>query len=209
MRYIAFDIETAPLPDIELTELEPEFTAARNLKDPVKIELDIANKKQAWRDDAALSAITGRVVAIGYATASQEVILDIQDDETEMLRNFWARWDDREWGAGVWAGFNIFNFDLPFLVRRSWKHRIQVPLVRETRWWSSRFVDLRQSWQLGDYQAHGNLDQVCRHLGLGKKTGNGADFAALLKTDHVKAEEYLRNDITLTSRLCEVLIGNS
>ena len=137
MKYVAFDIETGPLPEDELQALKPEFQAAKNLRDPAKIEADIAAKIQAWHDDAALSAITGRVVAIAYsrddeAGPDQVPILDIDPDEVGLIKRFWDHYEDRDW-AHCWAGFNIYSFDLPFLIRRSWKHKLRVPHVRD-RW---------------------------------------------------------------------------
>jgi hypothetical protein len=42
-------------------------------------------------------------------------------------------------------------FDLPFLFRRSWKHRVSVPFgLRRGRYWGDQLIDLRAAWQLGD-----------------------------------------------------------
>jgi hypothetical protein len=35
------------------------------------------------------------------------------------------------------------SFDLPFLIRRSWAWGVPVPMVREGRFWSRQFIDLR------------------------------------------------------------------
>ena len=58
---------------------------------------------------------------------------------------------------------------------------------------------------MGDRQARGSLDAIAKHLGIGAKTGSGADFAKLWQSDRAKAVEYLRNDIELTAKLAEVL----
>ena len=64
------------------------------------------------------------------------------------------------------VGFNIYPFDLPFLFRRSWKHRVEVPFgIRRGRYWADEMVDLRDGWQLGDRQARGSLDSIAKHLG--------------------------------------------
>jgi hypothetical protein len=103
-------------------------------------------------------------------------------------------------------GFNIFNFDLPFLIRRSWKHRVPVPFgLRRGRYWNDRFVDLRECWQLGDRQARGSLDSIARHLGVGAKNGEGKAFAELWQTDRQQAEAYLRNDVELTAKVAHAL----
>ena len=103
-------------------------------------------------------------------------------------------------------GFNIFNFDLPFLIRRSWKHRVPVPFgLRRGRYWCEQLVDLRDAWQLGDRQAKGSLDSIARHLGVGAKNGEGKAFAELWQSDRPKAEAYLRNDVELTAKVADVL----
>jgi uncharacterized protein YprB with RNaseH-like and TPR domain len=104
------------------------------------------------------------------------------------------------------VGFNCWAFDLPFLIRRSWKHRIPVPLgIRRGRYWSDQMVDLRDAWQLGDRQARGSLESIARHLGVGAKNGSGAEFAKLWRSDRAKAVEYLRNDLELTACIAETL----
>ena len=215
MQTIIFDIETGPLPEPELAALIPPFDPAEvktgNLKDPDKIAAKIAeaesNHRRDFLDKAALDPLTGRVLAIGllYLDSHEVVILD-HDDEAQLLRDFWAATLMQHGHAPQMVGFNIHLFDLPFLVRRSWKHRIQVPPgIRCGRYWSEHMVDLRDYWQLGDRQARGSLDAIAKHLGVGAKNGNGADFAKLWHTDRPKAIEYLRNDLTLTAKIAEIL----
>ena len=66
-------------------------------------------------------------------------------------------------------------------------------------------IDLRDAWQLGDRQARGSLDVIAKHLGVGTKNGNGADFAKLWQTDRKQALAYLKNDLELTARVAEAL----
>jgi hypothetical protein len=127
-------------------------------------------------------------------------------DEPTLLRKFWTA-TRGEGGRVNWMiGFNTHLFDLPFLIRRSWKHRVPVPFgIRMGRFWGEQMVDLREAWQLGDRQARGSLDAIAKHLGVGAKTGNGAEFAALWESDRVKAIQYLSNDVALTGSVAEVL----
>jgi hypothetical protein len=128
------------------------------------------------------------------------------DDEARTLREFWAAMRGDMGRLNPLVGFNIFNFDLPFLIRRSWKHRVPVPSgIRRGRYWSDQLVDLRDAWQLGDRQARGSLDAVAKHLGVGAKNGEGKAFAELWQSDRQKAEAYLRNDIELTAKVADAL----
>jgi hypothetical protein len=103
-------------------------------------------------------------------------------------------------------GFNTHQFDLPFLIRRSFKYRVEVPFgVRRGRYWGEEMVDLREEWQLGDRQARGSLDSIAKYLGVGQKLGQGEDFALLWQKDREKAISYLRNDLEVTARIAEAL----
>jgi hypothetical protein len=239
MQTIVFDIETGPLPEAELAALMPPFDPAEvktgNLKDPAKIAEKIAeaeaNHRRDFFDKAALDPLTGRVVAIGVmvfeSRPGEGVAFDEpapmfvigHDDEAKTLREFWAVVRAEMGRLHPLVGFNIGNFDLPFLYRRSWKHRVPVPFgLRRGRYWGDQITDLREVWQLGDRQARGSLDMLAKHLGVGAKlaapAGNGAspgkiitgaDFAQLWQSDRSKALAYLRNDLELTAKVAHAL----
>ena len=213
MNTIIFDIETSPLPESELAALVPPFDPAEvrtgNLKDPDKIAAKLAEAEANHRRDfierAALDPLTGRVLAIGLLDHGGFRILD-NDNEPAVLCEFWTVCRGEMGRINQMVGFNTHLFDLPFLIRRSWKHRVPVPLgIRRGRYWADEMVDLRDAWQLGDRQARGSLDAIAKHLGIGAKNGSGAEFAKLWQSDRAKAVEYLRNDLELTAKLAEVL----
>lgn len=200
MNNLYFDIETGPLPQDVLRELLPPFDKASvkcgNLKDADKIAAKLAEAESDYYkcEDAALDATTGKVVAIGYALNDGEVEI-LRGDEKDILESFWKI--AVPGGLRV-IGFNCLAFDFPFLMRRSWALGIKVPAwPRDGRYWSRYIIDLREVWQLGDRMAKGSLDSVSRHLGLGRKTGNGKDFAAILEADPDAAIAYLKNDVNL------------
>ena len=220
MNTIIFDIETAPLPESELAALVPPFDPAEvktgNLKDPDKIAAKLAeaeaNHRRDFFDRAALDPLTGRVLAIGLLQNAEggmqkaefHVIGD--DDEAALLREFWGAARGEMGRIHQLVGFNSNSFDLPFLIRRSWKHRVPVPHgIRRGRFWSDQCVDIRDGWQLGDRQARGSLDAIARHLGIGAKNGDGKEFAKLWQSDREKAVAYLKNDLELTARIAESL----
>ena len=215
MQTIVFDVETGPLAESELSALLPPFDPAEvktgNLKDPAKIAEKIAEAEANHRRDfierAALDLLTGRVIAIGMLDLETDKFFIIgHDDEARTLTEFWEASQGEMGRLNSMLGFNIFNFDLPFLIRRSWKHRIAVPLgLRRGRYWSDQVVDLRDGWQLGDRQAKGSLDSIAKHLGVGAKNGDGKAFAELWQSDRKKAEAYLRNDIDLTAKVADAL----
>jgi hypothetical protein len=194
---ILFDIETGPSPREQIADLCPDFEAPANYRDPDKVAAYIAEKREAWFADAALSALTGRVLAIGY--------MDLHDrqpapaifatgDEPADLEAFWALTA----GCEI-LGFNSNTFDLPFLIRRSWHHRIPIPVdLHRGRYLPSRCIDILDSWRCGVREDRTSLDKIARHLGVGRKTGHGADFARLYAEDRPAALDYLTQDIRLT-----------
>ncbi|HZR19018.1 MAG TPA: ribonuclease H-like domain-containing protein [Verrucomicrobiae bacterium] len=207
------DIETAPLPESELTELLPKFDPSEvkvgNLKDPEKINAKIAEAEAATRKDffenAALDPLTGRVLAIGLMSEAGSFSTIADDDEAALLRRFW-NFCQLNAGRRRLIGFNIFLFDLPFLMRRSYKYRVDVPFnLRRGRYWSENLVDLREAWQLGDRQARGSLDTIAQFLGVGRMNGTGAQFAGLWQTDRPAAMCYLQNDLRLTLEVAKAL----
>jgi hypothetical protein len=223
MNTIIFDIETGPLPESELLAMLPAFDPADvktgNLKDPSKIAEKIAEAEANHRRDfierAALDPLTGRVLAIGLLGDGDFRILG-DEDEAALLREFWDICQAEMGRVNTMAGFNTHLFDLPFLFRRSWKHRIAIPFgIRRGRYWADEMVDLRDVWQLGDRQAKGSLDSIAKHLGVGAKcvphgplSGKhitGANFAGLWKSDRKSAEAYLRNDLELTAKVAVAL----
>jgi hypothetical protein len=185
-------------------------------------------------DKAALSARTGMVKAIGYFDddGGEPMVWFLDnafresDDGDEryyqfaqfgavaykseevLIRSFWEIFTS---GPSVhFVGHNIFGFDLPFLVRRSWLLGIDIPKgVRQGRYWSNQFVDTMDVWACGDrsYTKLHDLDVVCG--GDGKPDDcTGANFARLLDSggaDREKAFAYLVNDLRMTQRVARTL----
>jgi hypothetical protein len=209
MTSLILDIETGSLPALALAKLMPEFTAPKNIKDPVKVAEAIEAKRAAFVDDAALDALTGRIVAVGILAVDGDTetpaILHGDGDEAALLRETWhtlTAWHDSP-PSGVMVTYNGHSFDLPYLVRRSWLLGVPVPLwVRRGRYWCDAFVDIREAWQCGDRTAStGGLDGLARAFGLAGKNGSGKHFAALWHSDRAAAEFYLLNDLKLTAAI--------
>lgn len=208
-----FDIETGPLPENELAAIVPPFDPAEvktgNLKDPDKIAAKLveaeANHRRDFFEHAALDPLTGRVLTIGLLDQDGVRILG-NEDEPALLREFWVACQGEMGRINHMVGFNTHSFDLPFLIRRSWKHGITVPFgIRRGRYWGEEMVDIRIEWQLGDRQARGSLDSIAKHLGVGAKNGDGKAFAELWRNDRGRAEAYLRNDLELTAKVAAAL----
>lgn len=216
-------------PWVDPGEFNPATVKLGNLKDQDKINEKLDNAKVAWDearakgrethvatyaagkaaaeaellDRAALSAVTGQVVAIGYRADNGQGAIEMVGEsltERELLLAFWRRFHGMAGIKWKMIGFNIFGFDLPFIIRRSWFHGIAVPetVLDKGRYWHPLFVDLAQVWQLGGYREFISLDNVCRFFRMPGKNGSGADFHRLLMADRAAAEAYLANDLQIT-----------
>lgn len=210
---IIFDIETGPLPisELNIPPFNPADVKLGNVKNPdliaEKLQKAEENHTADYIRNAALDALSGQILCIGYRFEHQHAgVLRNDDNEAAMLREWWTMLNYYERQPKL-IGFNIKSFDLPFLIKRSWKHRITVPYwLRQGRYWNDLVVDLREVWQLGDSRAHGSLAAICRHLGLGDKSGSGAEFNLLWNTDRQAAIDYCLRDVQLTQQVADILI---
>ena len=210
---IIFDIETGPLPisELNIPPFNPADVKLGNIKNPDLIAEKLQKAEETHTADyirnAALDALSGQILCIGYRFEHQHLgVLKNEDNEAAMLREWWTMLNYYERQPKL-VGFNIKAFDLPFLIKRSWKHRIIPPYwLRQGRYWNDLVVDLREVWQLGDNRAHGSLGSICRHLGLGDKTGSGAEFSLLWNTDRQAAIDYCLRDVQLTQQVADILI---
>jgi len=212
-------------------EFDPSTVKLGNLKDEAKIaakieterekhgrlvanyEKDVATAKDSHESEAmekaALSPITGEVLAIGYKSEKGTVMrISGRDglDEADLISEFWARYQTCIAPARKLVGHNIFGFDLPFLINRSWVLDVTVPVgvIDRDRFWNERiFIDTMKRWALGRYGDWVKLDTLSQLFGgTGKPEGvTGAMFADLIKgseEEQKTAVEYLFNDLEMT-----------
>lgn len=203
-----------------------------NMKDPEKIQakIDEARSKREkeiadheanckaiadqWKSDcigsAALSAVTGRVLAIGYKSPNVTILSHLKNgtSEAQLLVEFWMQYEKARKSRRKMVGHNIFNFDLPFIAQRSWVNGVDVPdaAIQQDKFWDNRvFVDTMKRWAAGKYGSDGSikLDTLGRLFGLGGKTEGitGADFSRLFfgsKEERKQALDYLEQDVQVT-----------
>lgn len=159
---------------------------------------------------AALSPLTGRVLAIGYHYTEDDSTdveyigrpfgKDATLSEISVIANFWNYFEATDEHTKI-IGHNIHGFDLPFLIQRSWMLNIEVPRgVMNGRFFAPKFVDTMAVWACGKAGSAGmtKLDTLAKAFGVGMKNGNGAMFAELLEKDRNAAIEYLKNDVAMT-----------
>ena len=216
-------------------EWDPSSVKVGNLKDSEKIHEKIEQAKAAhqasvdsfmdrvvaaekayWSDvtsKAALSALTGQVLAIGYKSERGMRLDCVAEDKSEkvLLDWFWSTYQAMRESDRHLAGFNIREFDIPFMAQRSVILGVSVPktLLVQDKWLDKTFIDLRDRFGFCGRPA-GTLDAICKACGIGGKPEGttGAMFAELYSNPETreKAIEYLKNDLEMTFGLAERML---
>ena len=227
-----FEYDETKVPGYRLLgkEFDPSSVKTGNTKDPAKKEAKIEEIRKkfladqeaaqvafangrtvAWEEfksRAALSAVTGRLLATGFYCDAWEHPMTVcsEPEETDVLRmtletieSFLAK------GLKV-VGHNIINFDIPFLVRRAWFYDIKVPLViiNEIQTYRSlKLIDTLREWNFASRSTSecGKIDYIAKYFGVGAKNGSGADFHKLFfgtPEQREQAIDYLINDVQMT-----------
>src|SRR3989344_486935 len=183
MGYFYFDIGTCPLNKEEYLSRDEE-----------------GRKK-------LLNPIDSRIVAIGLRAAGKDTAILQEEDEKKMIDSFW-----HEFGAfrklnpfGKLTGFNVKDFDLPFLVTRSFiTGSVVVPFtLKET-------IDLRESIAAFTFRhTRGKMKEFAELIGIKTIEGfDGADVAeAHWAGEHAKIAEYLRKDIEIIEAMAKRLVA--
>jgi len=162
---------------------------------------------------AALSPLTGRVLAVGYlSTDSGKFILDVTidandpEEEQGLLTRFWDQVEKFRIQDRRIVGHNFFGFDLPFMAGRSWIHGVEVPSIFDSRGYpdGKLFRDTMKIWACGQNK-YVSLDSLGVAMGVGAKPEgvSGAQFAELLESDRIAANAYLENDLRMTAAVAK------
>ena len=208
--HTVFDIETGGQSAEDILRIAPPFKESSVKVGNLGLDKALEKITQARekhlsgiQDKAALNAEYGIVLAVGIL-AEDGTSTILHGDEKGVLTQFWERAEsDFNEGLTTWVGFNCYNFDLPFLLRRSLLTGVAVPKkMRPTpRYWPTFFHDLMEVWKAGDYRALISLDRFCKAAGLEGKNGDGAHFQEIYETNQDEAIAYLENDLKITQSL--------
>lgn len=197
---LVFDIETRPAElwndPAFVDEVRAEIEPPSNYKDPLKIASYVDAELGKRRARAALSPAFGKVAVIGYAWFgdAHEPEAIAGDDEARVLRDFAALLAER--GPSILAGYNVREFDVPFVTMRAAAQAVELP-----SWWPNR-----RDWSAivdpMDLVREGRLDDYLRAFGLPRKTCSTVDSLELPLPELVT---YCRNDVHVERLLLERL----
>lgn len=207
MKHLIIDIETRSNPELDTPELWAERMSAvqapANYKDPVKIANYISEEQIKMRDRMALNAYHGLIACIGIGSifnAHEPVVLHGDDislaSEKDLLARTGAVLKDLA-GKSQLAivGYNVRDFDLPFIYGRLMANEINWPtnIMPKPR-------DYRRVIDLYGLLGAGRLDDWMQTCGLGKKKVAGKDLLTLSLPDLI---EHCAADVT-----AECIIAN-
>lgn len=210
MNYLIFDIETGALSKEELEKVMPEFNAPGNYKKQESIDNYILEAKEHYLagDGAPLSAITGYVSAMGYCIYNDQTkqfseINIILGNEIDILNQWWNLYKNNDYVVG----FNSNYFDIPFMIRRSWKLNIKLPKIFNGKYIDSKCIDLMSVWSCGSMEKV-KLDRIAKYFNISGKNGDGSKFTQLLNNPNTKQQaiDYLKNDVYMTQIIANKLL---
>lgn len=182
MNYLYLDIETCPI-DQELYDSLPDDESRLKLLNP----------------------IDSKIVAVGLKFSdSKDTIILQEDDEKKLLKEMW-RTIEKLRGNGTAlriVGFNILDFDMPFIIARCFINKVSVLPIS-----GNEIIDLRD--QVSFFRAgrtRGRLKDFGKAMGIVLDENEGSDIARLCfqedKQDGKKQiDKYLRKDIELTEAM--------
>jgi len=211
--YLAFDIETGPAENA-LSYFSRSDVKLGNLKDPNKIEAKLAEAEDEFLDKAALSPITGKVLAVGLTDGEVHEVLTYVS-EKEIITETLERIGSQLMQQRPVVGWNIIKFDFPFLFKRA----MMLGVLWPKHIWDlkkgyahSQIIDLMRYWNMGDWKEMTKMDTVNRFLcGFGKPSGvTGADFARLFNGTPEKRQEaidYALNDVKILDSLTRKMLN--
>lgn len=214
--------------DFEVGDFDESAVKVGNMKDPKKIaekiekaredhrkkkesagqRLEDAKEKQfaEFRGRAGLDAALSQVLAIGFYGKGFRCLSTDSLGEAEVLNRFWRHSAKAANQGRPMVGVNILEFDIPYLIRRSWIQGVEIPhqLVwdLDTKWpkFSDIFVDLGKRWLAGVHpsRAKWGFATLAAAFGTDGKPSDGvtgANFHEMWRTDRDAALAYLESDV--------------
>jgi hypothetical protein len=204
---VVVDIETAPMKNAE--DFVEVGAPPKNYKKPETIQ---QWKDTAWHlalDKASLDPDLCRIVAIGSMVAGgpvQSMMARTESEEREMLRSFWRQITS----DAILVGYNILQFDVPTLMRRSLYLGISnAPNFTLNKYRPSAHIqDLMLMLSMNGILKYRSLTWYARRFGIAlpDQTIDGAMIPHLVEAGAwEQVAQHVEDDVALTARLAEKL----
>lgn len=203
--WMAFDIETCPMPTCAEYLIEP-IDAPGNYKDPQKIAAYVEEKRQKQIAEAGLDLDLCEIVAIAGQFHDEGWVQTRLDwDEAAMLDGFWRFVRTVQRASGVLVGFNCLSFDLPILLRRSLYLGVSTPSIALDKYRHDGVVDVAHELTFGGRMTWRSLAFYCRRFGISHDDSiKGEDIAGLVtKGDWQAVAAHCQSDAQATAALAQ------
>jgi predicted PolB exonuclease-like 3'-5' exonuclease len=216
MNYVAWDIETCPLPTESLPDAQQERLSneVERLRERSPDKDDEALHRQAGSFHPHLGWICCISAVRGDANDMEEPkswMTASPDEEEELLDRFWAdvhaigRHHDRNREELQWVPFNGKNFDVPFLTARTVANGLaptRKDITNTYPYDHDPHADLMGIWQSSNY----SLEELCSFLGVDapKDEVDGSMVAELTRDGRIgEVAEYCEGDAVATLRCAQ------
>lgn len=157
MNKLFFDIETIPSAE-EHREIHVEIIKKLGSKKNKTVE--------EIHEETSFEGTFGRICCIGVIKEGPEGIIQkgvFKGTEKEILTEFWKVAADVQ----QFIGHNIWNFDFPFIYKRSIINEVRPRLdISFARYRNIPIYDTQQEWELWGYQKAQKLDTLAKVLGF-------------------------------------------
>lgn len=117
-------------------------------------------------------------IAVGYEKAGKVTVKALKWTEKEMIKLFFSgvKWHKI-------CGFNIKNFDIPFVLKRAIHHKIKIPndlkVYGKKPWDMDNIIDLFEIYKCNIFGSYGNLELVSNFLWISNPKEAGIDGSAV------------------------------
>jgi hypothetical protein len=143
----------------------------------------------------------GQVIHRGLLGRERQTML-FHLDEARTLRGFWRLLRGFNARRDLVVGHNLFDFDLPFLYKRSVIQRVRPPVeLPFTRYRSRPIFDTMHQWNKWSPRKYVSLDRLAKVLGLQSSKEQGIDggrvYDKFCAGCHQEIADYCMRDVDL------------
>ncbi|HLL61212.1 MAG TPA: ribonuclease H-like domain-containing protein [Candidatus Nitrosocosmicus sp.] len=164
MKKFYFDLETVPIDDTK-KEMFLEIQKAKHKKKNTGIDLTEEELKKMF-ESTCFDGTFGRICCLGYIKEENKKIIDkgsLSGNEKDTVHKFWELVKD----VDQFIGHNIFDFDLPFMFKRSIVLGIKPSReINLARFRSFPIYDTMWEWEKWGRDCKASLDTLAKVLEL-------------------------------------------
>jgi 3'-5' exonuclease len=214
-RRLFIDVETLPPPEEARGSINPALAYKLENRHCAPEPEAVAGCTEDQYRRLALHAEYGRVLSIGMIVEQDGKVvcrgvlgreresMRFHLDEARTLRGFWNQFRGFDERCDLVIGHNVYDFDLPFLYKRSVIQRVR-PSVRLSfvRYRSRPVFDTMKEWELWAWRPGIKLEELAEVLRLGMTKTEGMDGSCIydrfLEGCHQEIADYCLRDVELT-----------